>query len=98
MKPSLPRKHEGSPNVSSSITPPNMAAGSIWRNPNSASSPPNVSTVASPTSQSSSRKSLPGRPIATSTTPRHSGTSQRTTPASNSAASTLNLNDSGDLG
>src|SRR5947208_16667773 len=46
MKPSPPRKHEGSPNVSSSTTLPNMAAGSTWRNPNSASSPPNVSLLA----------------------------------------------------
>jgi hypothetical protein len=45
-------------NTSNGTTPPSTAAGSIWRNPNSASYRPSASTAASPTNKPSLTKDL----------------------------------------
>ena len=59
-----------------------------WRSRNSASCRPSVSTAASPTNKSLSRKSPPGSTTATPFTPRPIGASQPQTHASNSSTST----------
>jgi hypothetical protein len=65
------------------ITRPNTAPGWTWPNPNSASSPRNVSTAASPTNRQLSTRLTPGSESETKLTPSPSGISQPTTPASN---------------
>ncbi len=67
---------------------PKPAAGSISPSPNSAFYRPSVSTAASPTSKSSSRKSPPGSTTEMQTTPKPIGTSQPPTRASNSSTCT----------
>jgi hypothetical protein len=74
--------------VSNGITPRNTEAGSTWPNPNSASSPPNASIVASQTVKPSLRKWPRGSAIAIATTPKPTGTSQPKRPASNSSTCT----------
>src|SRR5271166_5176638 len=76
-------------NASNGITRRNTAPGWTWPNPNSASSPRNVSTGASPTNKQSPMRSPPGSVTETKLTPSQSGTSQPTTPASNLRACTL---------
>src|SRR5208283_121198 len=88
-KPFPPPKPGAWSNASNGITRPNTAPGWTWPNPNSASSPRNVSTGASPTNRQSSTRSPPGSANETRLTPSPSGTSQPTTPASNSKACTL---------
>jgi len=48
---------------------PSTAVGSIWRNPNSASFPPNASIAGFPTKERSSTRSPPGNTTATSFPP-----------------------------
>jgi hypothetical protein len=81
-------------NVSNFTTRQSTEAGSTWPSPNSASSLHNVSTAASRTRKSSSKKSSLGRAPEINITPRQIGNSQPKTPASNLIASTLNLSDS----
>jgi hypothetical protein len=64
------------------------AAGSTWPRANSASSPRNVSTAASATSKAFVARSPPGSQTATKTKPKPIGSSQPTTPKSNSRRST----------
>jgi DDE superfamily endonuclease len=68
---------------------PKHGSGSIWRNPNSASLPPNASTAAFPTNKRSSTKSPPGSTTAMSVTPSQIGTSPPKTLVSNSSIYTL---------
>ena len=64
------------------ITRRNTVPGWTWPNPNSASSPRNASTGASPTNRQSSPRSTPGSASETKPTPSLSGTSQRMMPGS----------------
>ena len=89
MRPFPPLRPDGSWNASNGITPRSTAAGSIWRNPNSASYRPNASTAAYPTNKPSSTKSPLGSTTEMFDTPRQIGTSQPQTHASNSSISTL---------
>ena len=88
-KPFRPPKPGGWSSASNGTTRQNTAAGSIWRNPNSAFYRPNASIAAFPTNKPSSTKSPPGSTTAMPITPRPIGTSQPQTPASNSSTYTL---------
>jgi hypothetical protein len=68
---------------------PSTAVGSIWRNPNSASSPPNALTAAFPTNKPSSTKSPSGSTSAMPITPNQTGASPPKTLALNSSIYTL---------
>ena len=82
-KPFPPPRPGAWSNASNGITRRSTAPGWIWPNPNSVSSPRNVSTGASPTNKQSLMRSPPGSATETKLTPSPSGTSQPTTPASN---------------
>src|SRR6266852_5371573 len=90
----LPKPADWS-SASNGTTRQNMAAGSIWQSPNSASFPLNASTAASPTNKPSSTKSKPGSKIATPNTPRLIGTSQPQMHVSSSSTYTLQSNNMG---
>src|SRR6185312_13434571 len=75
--------------ASNGITRQSTVLGSTWPNPNSAPSRHNVSTAESPTRRQSLTRSPPGFASETKITPAPNGTSQPTTPASNSEAYTL---------
>src|SRR5207249_1012235 len=83
-----PPKQGGSSSVSNGITRQSTAAGSIWRNPSSASFRPSASIGVSRTNKPSSTKSQLGKMIEMSTTPRPTGNSPQRTHVSNSSTYT----------
>jgi hypothetical protein len=81
--------HFANAKASNGTTLPNMAVGSIWPSPNSASCRPSASIAASPTNKPSSTKLPLGSTIEMPTTPRPTGTSQPPMHGSNSSTFTL---------
>src|SRR5207245_11746991 len=74
---------------SNDITPQSTEAGSIWRNPISASYRANASIAESLTSKPPPTKTPPGSRIEMPDTPKPTGTSQPPAHASNSSTYTL---------